>query len=215
MAFCNKCGTAITQGTRFCNKCGAPILASGFSSPAATPSSPTPSPTPTPTQVAPQGSSNALKIVLLVVGAVIVIGVLGLGVLTFVGIHIAKRSRVHDEGDRVKVETPFGTVESTKDPEQAAKNLGVDIYPGAEVQKEGASSAAFGNMRTVNVTFESSDSVDKVCSFYKSKFPNATVSTSEENHCTIVSTAAPNVITINVESKGTGSKFQISSVIKK
>src|SRR5215472_16867981 len=138
MAFCNKCGTAITQGTRFCNKCGAPVLASGFPSRAAAapaPPSPTQSPTPVPTQAAPQGSSNALKVILIVVGAVIVIGVLGLGALTFVGIHIAKRSRMHQDGDRVKVETPFGTVESTKDPEQAAKNLGIDIYPGAQVQK--------------------------------------------------------------------------------
>ena len=215
MAFCNKCGTTITQGTRFCNQCGAPILASGFPSSAPGPSSATPTPTPAATQGAPQGGSHTLRVVLIVVGALIVIGVLGLGALTFVGIHMAKRSRVHTEGDRVKVETPFGTVESSKDAEQAAKNLGVDIYPGAEVQKEGASSAAFGNMRTVNATFESSDSVDKVCSFYKSRFPNATVSASEENHCSIVSTAPPNVITINVESRGSGAKFQISSVIKK
>jgi len=213
MAFCNKCGTAITQGTRFCNKCGAPILASGFPSSAPAPSSPTPNTTPT--QAAPQGSSNGLKVVLIVVGAVIVIGILGLGALTIVGVHLAKRTRVHEEGDRVKVETPFGTVESTKDPEQAAKNLGIDIYPGAEVQKDGASSAVFGNMRTVSANFESSDSVDKVCSFYKARFPNANVSTSEENHCTIVSTAPPNVTTINVESRGSGAKFQISTVAKK
>ena len=212
MAFCNKCGTAITQGTRFCNKCGAPILASGFSSTAPSPAPSTP--TATPTQAAPQGS-NALKVVLIVVGAVIVIGVLAVGAITFVGLHIAKRSRIHEEGDRVKVETPFGTVESTKDPEQAAKNLGIDIYPGAEVQKDGASSSVFGNIRTVSVNFESSDSVDKVCTFYKARFPNATVSTSEENHCTIVSTAAPNVTTINVESRGSGAKFQISTVAKK
>ena len=212
MAFCNKCGTAITQGTRFCNKCGAPILASGFSSTAPSPAPSTP--TATPTQAAPQGS-NALKVVLIVVGAVIVIGVLAVGALTFVGLHIAKRSRIHEEGDRVKVETPFGTVESTKDPEQVAKNLGIDIYPGAEVQKDGASSSVFGNLRTVTANFESSDSVDKVCTFYKARFPNANVSTSQENHCTIVSTAPPNVTTINVESRGSGAKFQISTVAKK
>ena len=212
MAFCNKCGTAITQGTRFCNKCGAPILASGFSSTAPSPAPSTP--TATPTQAAPQGS-NALKVVLIVVGAVIVIGVLAVGAITFVGLHIAKRSRIHEEGDHVKVETPFGTVESTKDPEQAAKNLGIDIYPGAEVQKDGASSSVFGNIRTVSVNFESSDSVDKVCTFYKARFPNANVSTSQENHCTIVSTAPPNVTTINVESRGSGAKFQISTVAKK
>ena len=214
MAFCNKCGTAITQGTRFCNQCGAPVLASGFPSAVSTPSTPTP--TATPTQAAPpQGGSNALKVVLFVVGAVVVIGVLAVSTLTFVGLHIARRARAHEDGERVKVETPFGTVESTKDPEQAAKNLGIDIYPGAEVQKDGASSSVFGNMRTVSANFESSDSVDKVCSFYKARFPNANVSTSEENHCTIVSTAPPNVTTINVESKGSGAKFQISTVAKK
>src|SRR5215831_14054656 len=213
MAFCNKCGTAITQGTRFCNKCGAPILASGFSPVASSCS--TPNPTPVPTQAAPQGGSNALKVVLIVVGAVIVIGVLGLGALTFIGVHIAKRSRMHQDGDRVKVETPFGTVESTKDPEQAAKNLGIDIYPGAQVQKEGAASATLGNLHSVNAEFESDDPVDKVCSFYRSKFPNATVNTSDEHHCTIVSALPPNVITINVEPNGDGSRFQVGSVAKK
>jgi hypothetical protein len=147
---------------------------------------------------------------------IIVIGALGIGVLTVVGLHIAKNSHVRQEGDRVKVETPFGTVESSKDPDQVAKNLGVDIYPGAEVQKDGAASASFGNLRTVNATFESSDSVDKVCSFYKSKFPSATVTTSDENHCTIVSNSTPpNVVSINIQSNGGGSKLQISSVMKK
>ncbi|SRR5579872_4923810 len=219
MAFCNSCGTSITQGTRFCSKCGAPILASGF--PSSTPAGATqPSPT-TPSSIPPSATpapqnNNALKIVLIVIGVIIVIGALGIGVLTVVGLHIAKNTRVHHEGDRVKVETPFGTVESSKDPDQVAKNLGIDIYPGAEVQKDGAASASFGNLRTVNATFESSDSVDKVCSFYKSKFPNASVSTSDENHCTIVSNAVPpNVITINIEPNGGGSKFQISSVTNK
>ncbi len=214
MAFCNSCGTVITQGTRFCAKCGAPILAStlpGNSPAAATPSTMPSAPAPT----SVQGGSNAVKIILIAIAAIIVIGALGIGALTFVGLHLARKSHVTQEGDHVKVETPFGTMESSKDPEQAAKNLGVDVYPGAEVQKNGAASATFGNIRTVSASFESSDSVDKVCSFYKSKFPNATVSSSDENRCTIVSNAPPNVITINVETNGDGSKFQISSVAKK
>lgn len=212
MAFCNSCGSTITQGTRFCSKCGAPVLASGFpSSSPATSTSPS-----TPSVTAPvQGGSNTLKVVLIVIAAVVVIGALTIAALTFVGLHLARRSHFTQQGDRVKVETPFGTVESTKDPEQAAKNLGVDVYPGAEAQKDGSASSSFGNLRTVNVSFESSDSVDKVCSFYRSKLPNATVNTSDENHCTIVSSAPPNVITINVEPNGDGSKFQISSVNKK
>jgi len=217
MAFCNKCGTEISSGTRFCSKCGAPILASGFSaaSPNPTPSSSPQSPSSAATQPPAQGSGNALKIVLIVIGVILVVGVLGIGALTFVGLRIAKHTHVKQEGEHVKVETPFGTVESTKDPEQAAKDLGIDIYPGAEVRNNGAAaSATVGGLHTVNAEFESSDSVDKVCSFYKSRFPNATVSSSDSNHCTIVSTSPPNVITINVDPSGDGSKFQISSVKK-
>lgn len=213
MAFCNSCGTTITPGTRFCSKCGAPILASAFPS-----STTAPAPAPPASVQAPppaQGGSNALKIVLIVIAVIVVIGGLGIGVLTMVGLHIAKNSRMRQEGDHVKVETPFGTVESSKDPEEAAKNLGVDIYPGAEVQQNGAASTTFGNLHTVNASFISSDSVEKVCSFYKSKFPNATVSTSDERHCTIVSSVPPNVITINVDSKGDGARFQINGMIKK
>jgi hypothetical protein len=214
MAFCNSCGTTITQGTRFCSKCGAPILASGFaSSSPATP--PAPVPGTAPVQTPPQGGGNALKVVLIVIAVVVVIGALCIGALTFVGLHLARKSHVTQEGDHVKVETPFGTMESSKDPEQVVKNIGVDIYPGAEVQKDGAASATFGNLRTVNADFESSDSVDKVCAFYRSKFPNANVSTSDENHCTIISNVSPNVITINVDPKGDGSRFHISSVTKK
>ena len=216
MAFCNKCGTEITTGTRFCSKCGAPILASGFQTGSPVQSAPAPSQStnPVPLQAPQQGGGNALKIVLIIVGVILVIAVLGLGALTFVGLRIAKHTHVKQEGEHVKVETPFGTVESTKDPDQAAKDLGIDIYPGAEVRKNGAASSTLGNLHTVNAEFESSDSADKVCTFYKSKFPNATVSTSDQSHCTIVSTAPPNVITINVDSEGDGSRFQISSVKK-
>ena len=216
MAFCNKCGTVITQGTRFCSKCGAPILASAFpaSSPGSSASTPNQAASAAPPPPPPQ-SSNALKIVLIIVGVILVIGVLGVGALTFVGLRIAKHTHVKQEGEHVKVETPFGTVESTKDPEQAAKDLGIDIYPGAEVRQNGAASATLGSLHSVNAEFESDDPVDKVCTFYKSKFPKATVNSSDEHHCTIVSALPPNVITINVEPNGDGSKFQVSSVAKK
>jgi hypothetical protein len=113
------------------------------------------------------------------------------------------------------VDTPFGSVETSKDPDQAAKDLGVDLYPGAEVQRNGASSVSMGSMHTVTALFESSDSPDKVCSFYKSRFPGAMVSTSDRNRCTIVSNNQRNMITINVESSGEGARLQITNVSKK
>ncbi len=205
MAFCNSCGALLTAGTSFCNKCGA-ALAAGPTAPVMT--------APVQTQP-PPGSSSALKTVLIIVAVVVGLGILGIAMLAIIGIHFAKHSHVTREGDHVKVESPFGTVESSKDPEKAAKDLGVDVYPGAQAQKNGAASVSFGNMHTIAANFESSDSVDKVCAFYKSKFPNATVNTSDQNHCTIVSSDQQNMITINVEASGDTTKFQITSVSKK
>src|ERR1700726_2644612 len=93
--------------------------------------------------------------------------------------------------------------------------LGVDLYPGAEVQRNGASSASFGGIRTVTAVFETSDAPDKVCGFYKSRFPGAMVTTSEQNHCTIVSNDKKNMVTINVEASGDNTRLQITNVTKK
>jgi hypothetical protein len=60
------------------------------------------------------------------------------------------------------------------------RNLGIEVYPKAQVLKEGAAAATFGAVHTLTANLESSDSLDKVASFYKSKFPNAVVTTSDE-----------------------------------
>lgn len=206
MAFCNSCGAALTPGTKFCNKCGVAV--------AVVASAPAVTPAPAPV-AAPTGGSNALKIILIVVAVIVGLGILGTATVAFIGYRIAKSTHVRQEGDHVKVDTPFGTVESSKDPEQAAKELGIDVYPGAEVQKNGASSATFGSVHTVSANFESNDSLDKVCTFYKSKFPSSMVTTSDQNRCTIVSNDQKNMITINIEANGDATKFQITSVSKK
>ncbi len=214
MAFCNSCGSSLAEGTRFCNKCGAAVTGTAAPAASTVPAAYTASPSSSPAPVT-GGGSNALKTILIIVAVIVVIGIFGLAALTFVGIRMAKRTHVTQEGDNVKVETPFGRMETSKDPEQAAKDLGIELYPGAEVQKEGASSATFGPIHTVTASFASSDSLDKVCSFYKSKFPRATVRTSDQDRCTIVANDPPNMTTVNVEADGDGSKFQITSVSKK
>ena len=214
MAFCNSCGANLAPGAKFCNNCGTTVLASGIV-PAATPSAAVGSSGPA-ASTAPVGQgSSALKIVLIVFAVIVVLGVLGLATLGLIGWRIAKNSHVRQDGDTVKVETPFGTMESSKDPEEAARNLGVDVYPGAQALKEGSASATFGSVHTVTANFETSDSLDKVATFYKSKFPNAMVTTTEENHCTIVSNDSKNLVTINIETEGDKTKIQISNVTRK
>jgi len=203
MAFCNSCGATLSPGTTFCNKCGA-VVSGGV-----------PTPPVTPPAAAPTGGSSALKIILIVVAVIVVIVIIGMASVGFVAYRVAKRAHVRQEGNNVKVETPFGNVETSQDPQQAAKDLGIDLYPGASVQKNGASSATFGSIHTVTANFESSDPVDKVCAFYKSRFPNAMATTSDQNRCTIVSNDQKNMVTINIEPNGDASKFQITNVSKK
>src|SRR5579864_556692 len=130
MAFCNSCGATLNEGAGFCSKCGASVTGAAAARPA-TGGSPAPTMTPPPPAppVGAGGSSSAVNKVLLVVGVVIVCGIIAMALLTAIGLHIAKRTRVTQQGDHVKVDTPFGNFEASKDPDQAAKNLGVDIYP--------------------------------------------------------------------------------------
>jgi hypothetical protein len=209
MAFCNSCGANIITGTRFCAKCGAAILASSLP-PAVTPAVAAPPAVPAPPAPAAQGG-GALKVILIVVGVVVLLAVLGVTSVAFFAWHVARHAH-HQDGDNVKVETPFGSVETTKDPSEAARNLGVDLYPGAEVMKNGAATANFGGVHTATLTSESTDSVDKVASFYKAKFPNATVTTSGVDRCTIISNDNKTMITINIEAAGDKTKIQIARV---
>jgi zinc-ribbon domain len=210
MAFCNSCGTNLAPGAKFCAKCGA-LVTGATASPAPVASSPVTSPEPT----APNpGSSSAVKIIVVVVAVVVVFGILGIATLGIIGMHIARRTHISQDGNRVKVETPFGSVDTTKDPQQLAKDLGVEIYPGAQPQNNGSASANFGGVHTTSAVFLSRDPLDKVCDFYRSKFPNAMTSTSSPGHCSIVANDQGNMITVNVESSGDSTKIQINSINK-
>lgn len=214
MAFCNSCGAALNPGTRFCNKCGAAVLASAPAAPfkSAAPSSSAPPVPAATTQAPPSQGGGALKVILIVVGVLVVMGILGVASVGFFAWRVARHSHVRQNGDNVKVETPFGTVESTNDPQQAARNLGVDTYPGARVLKDGTSSASVGAVHTVSVSMESDDSVDKVTSFYKSKFPNAMVTASDSNQSTIVSNDRQSLVTINIKAEGNRTKILITNI---
>jgi hypothetical protein len=208
MAFCNSCGATLNAGTKFCNKCGAAVP-TGPTAPGVT-SSPLPPPPPP-----SKGGSSALKIILIIIAIIVGLGILTVGAFSFFVYRVAKSAHVTQKGDQVKIDTPFGSLDTSKDPAQIAKDLGVDVYPGAQVQKNGSATMTFGNMRTITASFESNDSVDKVCDFYKSKFPNATTTSSDQNRCSIISGDQTNMITINAQSSGDVTKIQIANVSKK
>jgi zinc-ribbon domain len=209
MAFCNSCGTSIAPGTRFCSKCGAAILASSPAPASVLPTAVAPTP---PVPAPAPNSGGALKAILIIVGVVVLVGILALTSLAFFAWRVARHAHVTRDGDNVKVETPFGSVRTTNDPEEAARNLGVDLYPGAQTQKEGSASVTFGSVHTVSLNAETTDSLQQVCDFYRSRFPNAMVTTTDANQCTIVSNDHKNMITINAKVDGDKTRIVISNV---
>jgi hypothetical protein len=197
MAFCNSCGGPLATGARFCPKCGGAVpLAAPVAAPAVAA---------TATQ-----SNNALKVILIVVAVVVVLGIVGVGTLAFVVRRIAHHSHIENRDGNVRVETPFSAIQSTNDPDEASRNLGIDLYPGARVLR--GNSATIGGMHTVDAEFESDDSTEKVSAFYSSKFPNANVTTKDQNRYTIVSTDKKNLITINIEPENGKTRIKIANV---
>ena len=157
-------------------------------------------------------SNSALKIILIVVAVIVGLGILGVGVASFVAYRIATHTRVHNRDGNVRVETPFGTVQTSTDPDEAARNLGIDVYPGAQVVKGSSSNMNMGNMHTASAEFESSDPVSSVAEFYKSKLPGANVISSAGDHYSIISTDKKNMLTINIEPRDGKTRIQIARV---
>ena len=205
MAFCNSCGTTLDAGTRFCPKCGASVPMAGAVATPPVPAAPT-----TPVAHPPAQGGGVLKIILIVIGVIFLLGILGIGTLIFVVRRVAHNSHIQNKDGNVRVETPFGTVQSTSNPDEAVRNLGIDQYPGAKVIK--GNSATIGGMHTVDAEFESNDSPDKVMAFYASKFPNANVSNKDTDGYTIVSTNNNNLITIKIQSEDGKTKIKIANV---
>src|SRR6266699_3167305 len=118
MAFCNSCGATLDAGTKFCNKCGAGVPA------ASAPAASTPAGTP-----AQGGGGSAVKIILIVVAVIVGLGVLtaGIGAYFVHRAYVKVHDSVVDRNGKVKIETPMGNIETSTDPGEAAKSVGVDL----------------------------------------------------------------------------------------
>ena len=206
MAFCNSCGSSMEAGAKFCPKCGtpAPAVAAGAATPAAAAAAP----------AAPAQSSSALKVILIVVAVLVGLFIMGAGAVGFVAWRIAHRTHVVSRNGEVKVETPFGSVESNENPSQAAISVGVELYPGATVAKGGSANMTIGNIHTATVQLETSDSPATVNEFYKAKFPNASVMSAQGDHYSIMSGDKNNMITINIEPQDGMTRITIAKVTK-
>lgn len=162
-----------------------------------------------PAPATPQGS-NTLKIVLLVLGGLLLVGILAAVATTiFIGkkIHDAGVTMVEKEGE-VKMKLPGMSVETTKDPEKVAASLGVDIYPGARLV-EGGGEMHIAGVDSATGVFETDDPPEKVAEFYRDHLPGAMYTAAEGTH-TIIAREGKEMITVHIEREGDKTRLHLA-----
>ena len=137
----------------------------------------------------PAKGGSALKIILIVVGVFVVLGVLAAAWLAMESTEISKgvSNAVHVDknGNAMTIDTPNGTISAGSDTSIGAAELGVDIYPGA-AHAPGSMNFKGPDGASATANFTTSDSVSQVVDFYKAKLgENAT--TMETSGGTILS----------------------------
>ena len=154
-------------------------------------------PPPPPQAVAPppQKGSSALKIVLIVVGIFVAIGVIGVGVVGY-GIYRVAHA-VHKAADgQISIDTPKGTLSANTSNTITESDLGIAIYPGASQSKGGLRMSIAGKSM-VSANFLTSDPKDQVIAFYKDKVGPSAQSFMTDNGGQFI-TAASNGDTVTV-----------------
>jgi hypothetical protein len=155
-----------------------------------------------------QGANALLKVLGTAFLALLLVAIIG----AYLGFHFLRHTRLEANGKKVRIQSPAGTIETNVSPEEVARQSGIEIYPGARPLDDNSAVITAAGTHTLALTFETSDPPDKVADFYKSKFPNANVTSSEGDHHTIVVTNKKQVLTVNIEPAGDMTHIQISSV---
>jgi hypothetical protein len=169
---CAKCGTALSPNDLICKSCGTAAVA-GDAVAVFIP----------PTEASDKSGISTLKIILIIIGVIVGLGILGLGAIGFIGYRMVKNTHVDPNG-RITMNTPVGTMSATPDDSISESDLGVDIYPGAQSTHKGMRMDFPGNS-AMRLEFLTSDSPAQVLSFYKSKLGSTAVATSFLGQSTI------------------------------
>jgi len=186
----------MADGTAFCTKCGAkmaPVATAGGAAAAPAP------------QPAKSNGGGALKIILIVLG---VIAVLGIGAVVVGGLFVKKMvtdSVKTDSTGKVTSVNIGGTkIEALKDPRLVAEKLGVEIFPGARPQQQGASSVSIGGVSTTHAQFICDAPVDDVFNFYKEKYPDANTAENDSDKTLIQGSEDKELLTISTRKQEDG-----------
>jgi len=205
MAFCTSCGAQVSDTSQFCTKCGKPLPAVAASvAPTAAPGTVAGAPS--------GGGSNALTIAVIIIAVVIALGLVAAGITAVVVHRIARHSRVTTTEGGARVETPFGTVQTTNDAAKMASALGDDMYPGATLN-EGGSDVNMGSRHIVSANLSTSDSPEKVADYYKQRHPRSIVTEAEGKH-NLVYKDNGNMLTVAIEGEGGRTLIHISRIFR-
>jgi len=127
----------------------------------------------------PKSGSSALKIILIIVGIFVGLGILAAGVVGY-GIYRVAHAVHKDANGQISIDTPKGTISANTSDKFTESDLGIPIYPGAEQGKGGLRMNIAGKSM-VEANFLTSDSKEQVMSFYKDKAGSDAESVSTDN----------------------------------
>jgi hypothetical protein len=145
---------------------------------------------------APKSGSSAVKIILIVVGIFVGLGMIVAGIVAY-GVYRVAHSIHKDANGNITVTTPKGTITANSSDTFTAADLGIAIYPGA-TQGKGGLRMNIAGKSMVTANFLTPDSPDKVMAFYTAKAgPSAqTVTTSLGGTITIQNGANSTSVTV-------------------
>ncbi|MFB3813194.1 MAG: zinc-ribbon domain-containing protein [Terriglobales bacterium] len=218
MAFCTGCGTRLDDNTKFCINCGTPAGGAAHSVQAPMPGQAAagvaPAPVPAmaqPAGAAPKQGSGALKIILIVVGIFVLLGIITVGTIGY-GVYRAKKAIVNETGGSTTVTLPGMKISSGEgvSAEKVAADLAVEVYPGAQVRANSAATMNIGGVVVGGAEFETSDPVSSVVEFYRGKYPNSTVESADENSHAIVVSSEKGFVTIEIRQEDGMTRIHLS-----
>jgi hypothetical protein len=145
----------------------------------------------------PQKGSSALKIVLIVVGIFVAIGIIGAGVVGY-GIYRVAHAVHTAANGQFSINTPKGTISANTANNFTESDLGIAIYPGAQQGKGGLRMNIAGKSM-VSANFLTSDPKDQVIAFYKDKIgPNAQSIMTDSGAQFVLSASNGDTVTVSI-----------------
>lgn len=222
--FCTKCGTQLPPGTQFCTACGTAVAPAPAATPAYAPpqyqapqypAPPAPYTQPYAPSVPPTPTgASAIKIILIIVGVFVGLGILGIAIFAFTIWRVSKSVHVDQNGSNLSINTPGGHMAINTDNTYTPAELGTDIYPGA-TSGHGSMKMDLPSGSMVTGIFLTSDPKDKVLAFYRDKL-GSDASTMDTNDTAIVTLKRGEneavMVTITPNRGDNDSKTQISIV---